>query len=134
MRIAVASDDGEHVAAHTGRCRQYVVFEVTDGVATRCAALPYDHTAHAQGRCGEGARHHRQSSEGGGQECHQGVLAALANSGVLIAGGMGRRLTIGLVAAGVTPYLCRAGTVEEAAQAFLAGELVPLSPASACQH
>ena len=27
MRIAVASDDGENIAAHFGRCRSFVIFE-----------------------------------------------------------------------------------------------------------
>ncbi len=144
MRIAVASDDGVQVAAHSGRCREFVVFDVVDGKATRVEGRANRHTHHAQGQCGgHGHQHGHQHGHAHGAApadvapghgCHGGILAALGDCKVFVAGGMGRRLVAGLLASGVTPYACAGGTVDEAAEAFASGKLTPLTPEMACQH
>ena len=64
MRLAVATDDGEHVAAHTGRCRGVVVFEVHESTARRIEERSSGFPLHARGEC--------HGREGAGRDEHDG--------------------------------------------------------------
>lgn len=126
MRIAVATDDGEQIAAHTGRCRGVVIFEVEAGVPRRVEERRNTFTAHARGECGG----HEVASPGG-HHSHAGLIDALADCQVLITRGMGPRLVADLSARGIDPFVSGVEGVDEAATLFAQGKL-PRLPGTGC--
>lgn len=148
MRIAVATDDGRMLAAHTGRCRGVVVFDVEGGAACRVEERINTFTAHARGECASGHGDHRGAHAGhdapaghaGGAEAHatshhshDGLLGALADCRVLITRGMGPRLVADLSAHGIDPFVSLVEDVDEAASLFARGQL-PRAPGTGCSR
>jgi predicted Fe-Mo cluster-binding NifX family protein len=122
MRVAVASDDGQRIAAHTGRCRGFVIFEVSAEGARRVEERANGFTAHARGECtGESAVHHS----------HAGLVDALSDCGVLITRGLGPRLVVDLQARGIEAVVCEIPDVDEAAARWAEGTLTRL-PGTGC--
>lgn len=101
MTIAIASDDGTHVAQHFGRTRGFVMFSNADGKEeTRYVSNTF--TQHSQGQKHEAAHTH----EGGGhQHSHANILRALEGCAIVVAGGMGMRLREDLRSAGIQAIL-----------------------------
>lgn len=126
MKIAVTTDDGEHIAAHTGRCRGLVIFEVEGGAAQRVEERPNTFTAHARGEC-EG--HHEAPQ--GGHHSHAGLIGAVADCQALITHGMGPRLVADLSAHGIDPLVSGVERVDDAAALFAQGKL-PRLPGTGC--
>lgn len=109
MKIAVASNNGDTVAQHFGRCRRFEVLTIADG---RVAARE---TRDATGPHGSGSGEH-----GGG--CDQ-AIAAVADCDVLIVGGMGGGAFAKCRRAGLEPVLTDARRVDEAAERYVRGDL-----------
>jgi predicted Fe-Mo cluster-binding NifX family protein len=128
MRIAVASDDGVDVAAHTGRCRGFVVFDVDGPEATRSEYRPNTYTAHARGECSGDHQHADQ------QHSHGALLDAIADCRVLVTRGLGPRLIADLAAQGVEAYVCEATQANEAAHQYAQGRLAKAAGCSCCRH
>lgn len=120
MRIAVASDDGIHVAQHTGRCQGFAIFEVNDNAASRLEYRKNDYTAHAQGKCEGHDRAHDAAHE---HHSHAPILAGLGDCCGLVTRGLGPRLVADLLNRGIVAYITPAETVDEAAGQFARGEL-----------
>jgi nitrogen fixation protein NifX len=114
-RIAVASDDGKNIAAHFGRSRMFVIFEVDENGYRRIEERQNRFTAHQRGECGshqEGVHH------------HQSVLEALKDCSTVICRGMGQRALLDLERTGIKPlFITRETDVEGAIQDYLAGRL-----------
>jgi predicted Fe-Mo cluster-binding NifX family protein len=127
VRFAVATDDGQLVAAHTGRCAGFVIFDATGGVPARVELRTNTFTAHARGQCG-GAK---SDASGAGHGSHAGIVEALRDCEGLVTRGLGPRLLADLAAHGIQVYFCDCQSVDEAAALFVAGRL---SRASACAH
>ncbi len=128
MRIAVASDDGVNIAAHTGRCRGFVVFDVSGPAAIRGEYRPNTFTAHAQGACtGAHATPHEHHS-------HGPLLEALHDCRVLITRGLGPRLVADLAAQGIDAYVCTAERADDAAQQYAQGRLPRAAGTGCCRH
>jgi predicted Fe-Mo cluster-binding NifX family protein len=119
MRIAIAADDGEHVAAHTGRCRGFVIFEVAGQEATRVEYRPNAFTAHARGECHEDHTPSEPSSHGS----HGPLVDALNDCRVLVTRGLGLRLVADLAARQIDAYVCVNDRVDEAAALYAQGRL-----------
>ncbi len=131
MKIAIASDDGQQIAQHTGRCGCFVIYEIDAGQAVRREERANRFTAHALGQCdesgpGHNGEHHHQS--------HDSLLDNLADCQVLVSRGMGPRLVVDLTSRGIRPFFCNVESVEEAAQQFAAGKLLPIEGAASCCH
>jgi predicted Fe-Mo cluster-binding NifX family protein len=126
MKIAVASDDDATVAAHTGRCRGFTIFELSGQSATRVDHRANTFTAYAQGQCqGEHAPGHEQHS-------HTPLLDALGDCRILITRGLGPRLVADLAARGIDAYVCTAERVDEAAQQYAQGCLPRAAGVGCC--
>jgi len=126
MRIAVATDDGVRIAAHTGRCRGVVIFEVEDGVARRIEERRNAFTAHARGEC-----HGHDDASPAGHHSHVGLIDALADCRALVTHGMGPRLVADLSGRGIDPFVSSVEDVDEAAALFAQGKL-PRLPGTGC--
>jgi predicted Fe-Mo cluster-binding NifX family protein len=130
MRIAVASDDGTQIAEHTGRCRGFVIFEITGQDAAQVEFRKNEFTAHAHGEChGEHAQpgvdmHHS----------HAPLVEALSDCQVLITRGLGPRLVADLATQGIAVHVCNVAAVDEAARLYARGQLPRATSGSCCCH
>jgi predicted Fe-Mo cluster-binding NifX family protein len=130
MRIAIASDDGTRIAAHTGRCGYLVVFEVADGQAMRLDCRANSFTPHARGECTGGA----QPGSPHAHHTHGSLIDAVADCCALITRGLGPRLVADLAQRGIDAFVCAAETVEEAAQQFAQGRLQRVTGTGCSEH
>ena len=131
MKIAVASDDGKVIAEHTGRCRYFVIFDVTDGQVERRETLENSFTPHVRA----GVKGMRQGQPqmlkdgqgphgtGMGGDPHAALLGALEGVNILIARGMGPRLVNALASADIRAIFTGLDSVDEAAKQFAEGKL-----------
>jgi predicted Fe-Mo cluster-binding NifX family protein len=152
MRVAVASDDGIHVAAHAGRTRGYVIAEFENDQLVRseyCTSSVSGHVggghrhgthAHEHGDparrhehgCGH-QHHHEHGAASMHAEKHAGIRAALTGCDVLISGGMGHRLMSDLREVGIDVLLTRETLVQEALKSWKAGART-VSESDFCRH
>lgn len=123
MKIAIASDDGKKIAAHTGRCACFVVCDVENAQIVAREVRPNTFTLHARGNHSgrrEGAHHSGSSGR------HDSLLDALSDCQVFICRGMGPRLVADLQERGMKLVFCSETDVEEAASKFASGTLQAL--------
>ena len=130
MRIAVASDDGAHVAGHTGRCGGFVIYDVNDGQAARMEYRENTFTSHTRGECKHEASHTHSESH----HSHTPLLDALGDCCVLVSRGMGPRLIADLAARGIDAFICAGEDADQAAADFSAGRLQRLGGGGCCPH
>lgn len=129
MRIAIASDDRVQVAAHTGRCKGFAIYETDGARATFMEYRDNNYTAHAQGLCPGEHDHHGQE-----HHSHGPLLEAVADCCALISRGMGPRLVADLAGQGILTYVCSVDRVDEAARQFAEGRLERVSGKGCCCH
>ncbi|HUU96665.1 MAG TPA: NifB/NifX family molybdenum-iron cluster-binding protein [Phycisphaerae bacterium] len=130
MRIAVASDDGTSIAAHTGRCNGFVVFEIDEGKATRQEYRPNSFTPHARGQCQEGHPHGGHA----GHHSHAPLLSAIGDCCALVTRGLGPRLVADLASVGIDTYVCTVPSVDRAAQQYAEGRLPRIEGGGVCDR
>jgi predicted Fe-Mo cluster-binding NifX family protein len=139
MKIAIASDDGKTISAHTGRCRYFVFYDVSEGKAERLEVKENVFTPHMRGQGGQpepqmlrdGKGPHGTGMGGGGG--HAALLEALEGAEVFIARGMGPRLIQAFTSHGIRPIMTELSEVDAAAQQFAEGNLESLDKGT-CDH
>jgi len=124
MRIAIASDDGENIAAHFGRCRSFVIFEVERNAPGSAKLIPDPIPT---------AAHEHAHDQHPYPHDHEQILAQLAGCDVVICGGMGRRMVADLKRVGIQPVFTTETNVRRAVERFLAGQLENLDRPP-CHH
>lgn len=129
MKVAIATDDGTHVAAHTGRCQGFAVYEVADGQAARLEYRENTFTAHALGQCsGDHA-----AGSAPGHHSHAVLVEAISDCCVLVTRGLGPRLVNDLLRVGIDTYVCAADTVADAARQLAEGRLARVQGSGCCR-
>lgn len=123
MKIAIASDDEKNIAAHTGRCACFVIYDVQNAQIVGCEVRPNTFTLQARGNC-SGKPKGGQRSGGSGR--HDSLLDALSDCQVFICRGMGPRLVADLHGHGIKVVFCSETDVQEAASKFASGTLQAL--------
>lgn len=128
MKIALPSDDGRTICGHFGRTLGFIIFEIAGTTITGQVYIPNTITGHAQG-------HHHDHEHGGGHQHHShgGILEALGEVSVVIAGGMGRRLYDDLAGAGKQVFVTSLSDARAAVDAYIAGKL-DSNPGGCCHH
>ena len=115
QKIAFVTDDGQTISAHFGRALYYEVITIADG---KC------HQRERRSKAG----HHTFSTEHehgvSTDHKHGAMTMPLADCQMLIARGMGMGAHQHLLAMGITPVLTDLNTIDEAAEAYLAGKLI----------
>jgi predicted Fe-Mo cluster-binding NifX family protein len=129
MRFAVASDDGNTIANHTGRCQCFVVFDVENQLLNPVEVRTNRFTAHALGQCDSS----QEQAPGHEHHSHNSLLDALHDCQALLCRGMGPRLVRDLQSHNITPVFCRESEVAAAAQRYARGELLP-GQINQCSH
>lgn len=119
MKIAVPTDDGKRIAAHFGRARNFVVFEIETGeIISR--EIIQSNTPHVGG---QHSHHH------GGW-----FMDALRSCDVVIAAGMGRRAIANFHQAGIKPVFTDVSDVEQAVKAYVSGTLAECEQPDCGRH
>ena len=109
-RIAIPSDDRQTIAPHFGRAGGFLVFDF-DGTA-----LTADY---------------RLMPELGRESRHEGIVNALRDCDVVIAGGMGGGMMSALYAAGIEVAISTVADARKAAE-MLVADILPASSGSGC--
>lgn len=130
MRFAIATDNETDIAPHTGRCRGFVIYDAVDGAAARVEFRDNSYTGHALGEC-SGEETHGGEAE---HHSHGALLDALSDCEALVTRGMGFRLVADLRNRGITPYVCSAENVDEAAGLLAKGRLPQTEGLGTCRH
>ena len=126
MKIAVPSHDRQTVFGHFGRTPGFLIFETEGKNVVNQVYVENDFTGHALGQHHSHEHEHQHHS-------HGGILEALADVSVVIAGGMGRRLYDDLTGAGKQVYVSRVINAREAVDLYLEGSL-DSHPGGCCSH
>lgn len=123
MKIAVISEDGKTISQHFGRAPLYVVLTVEDGKVTGRETRPkMGHNAFA----GQGEEHEQGQVHGYGPEAqsrHAGMAGAIADSQVLLAGGMGMGAYDSLKQLNIEVVMTDQRNIEDAVKLYLEGKL-----------
>jgi len=123
MKIAFITNDGKTISQHFGRASHYLVVEVEDGeVNNRELREKMGHSQFAHGE------EHHDHSQGSGMDKashskHNLMAKAISDCDVLICGGMGRGAYISMQSFDITPLVTDMVDIEEALQAYIAGDL-----------
>jgi predicted Fe-Mo cluster-binding NifX family protein len=131
MKIAIPSDEGTYLSQHFGRTLGFTIFEIIDIQIVNQEYRPNTFTGHALGQHQE-HQHHGPEHEDHAHQSHNGILNALHDCEVVIAGGMGRRLVDDLTDAGKRIIITTQIETRKAVEMFLADELK--SDKEACDH
>ena len=126
MKIAAVSEDGVTISQHFGRAPFYVVVTVEGGrIVSREQRdkLGHAHFANEPHAEAHGGDPHRHGFDPAAQNRHAQMAAAIADCEVLLARGMGAGAYQSLAQAGIRPIVTDIATIDEAVQAFLAGNI-----------
>ena len=117
MKIAAVTDDGVTIHSHFGQAQLYEVLTVENNliVAREQRVKP----AHHQ----HGAHEEHDLHAAGGDAHALGMAEVIADCQVLLARGMGQPAFAALQAAGIQPILTELHSIDDAANAYLRGEL-----------
>ncbi|HKJ32582.1 MAG TPA: NifB/NifX family molybdenum-iron cluster-binding protein [Balneolales bacterium] len=116
MKIAVSSHNRKKITGHTGRCRRFYIYEISDDnvINKDLLEITKEQTFH----------------ESHGQTNHP-----LSNVEVLITGGMGMGLFRRLTAQNIEPIITTEEDPDRAVSLYLAGELTSETPVEgSCHH
>ena len=125
MKIAVVTDDHKTISAHFGRAQYYVVFTVEDNKVIKQEIR--EKANHSQF---SGERHHHgehgdsHGMDPGSQRRHGLMMDTIQDCEVLLARGMGQGAHINLTERGIKPVLTDIQDIQEALDAYLAGNLI----------
>ena len=122
-KIAIASDDGIHIAGHLGRALGFIIYE-TDGIEIiNSYYRKNDFTGHARGLNRAGHQADR----------HGPVLTALNDCEAVISHGMGRRIYDDLYRAGIRPFIVSETDARRAIDMYVS-DILKDEPDLGCEH
>ncbi len=125
MKLAIITDDGHSISKHFGRAAYYQVFTIEDGRVT--AKEMRDKLGH-QNFADERHIHEEPGQKHGfgaaADHRHGRMMEAISDCQTVICGGMGMGAFQSLQARGINPIITDLNSIDEAVQAFIAGEIV----------
>lgn len=155
MRVAIPSNDEKNIAAHTGRCKGFVIVDIDDKQASRVEYRSNTFTHHAQeekrvspallgmepetektasGLGFPGFGHSKQQGQGGHHHSHRALTRAMADCQAMVALGMGPRLLQDLEQQGIDVYFTRDRDIDRVVSSLAHGDFVSHPEGSACKH
>ncbi len=124
MKIAIPTDDRKTISSHFGRTAGFEIVELEGSKIVGSQYIINTVTAHAGGRIVENP---------GGHHSHDGIFKALADCGIVIARGMGKRLYNDLRERDITVYVTSEEEVMPAIHAYIEG-ILENDPDNTCDH
>jgi len=127
MNIAAITEDGTTISQHFGRAPFYVVVTVEDGkvISKEQRAKAGHHTFAGQEQT-EPSPGERHGYDAGSQVRHQSMTDTIADSQVLIAGGMGWGAFDSLKARNIEAIVTNVTDIDKAVELHLSGQLTNL--------
>ena len=125
MKIALITDDGKTISQHFGRASHYLVLTIEDGQITgremraKLGHNQFQTAGHVEEVHGAG-----HGQDPASHDKHVSMAEAIADCKYLLCGGMGRGAYDSMRRLNITPVVTEYRDVEEAAQAFINGEVV----------
>ncbi|MBT3802867.1 MAG: iron-molybdenum cofactor biosynthesis protein [Bacteroidetes bacterium] len=119
MKIAIPSDNGSQISRHFGRAKGFIVFTIEERVIQNEEFVDNRFTGHSQGL------HVSHGHQGGDEHhhSHQGILQALENCSIVIAGGMGKRLVTDMKSSNKQVFITKEVIARKAVELFLEDKL-----------
>ena len=138
MRIAIPTDNDQTIAAHTGRCQGFAIYDIDNGEAKKVEYRANNMTQHgySHGQNESGGRQcsHQGHGHGEGNQAHSHnrLLDALDDCQMMVAKGMGPRLVQDLQQHGIEVCFSMENDVRKAAESLAKGELQANPRGSSC--
>ena len=124
MKIAVVTDDEITISQHFGRASLYVVYVVLDGkIASKEKRPKMGHSHFAVGESPHAAHGSGHGYDAASQTKHASMAEAIADSQVLIAGGMGMGAYESMKSYNIDPIVTDVTNIDEAVKLYLEGKL-----------
>jgi len=128
MRVAVASQDGETISAHFGRCACFIIFDIEDGKALLKEVRQNAHSHDGEGNCHNPGHCDQPHS-------HAALCQTLHDCQAALCYGMGWRAADELRQNGIQPVIVdRKRSPEETVALYAQGKLVPADSAFCAPH
>ena len=134
MLVAIPTDDEVTIAAHTGRCKGFVIYEIVDGKSSRTDYRVNGFTHHAQQHehgesheCSHGHHTHEAHS-------HTGLIDAIEDCDTILAVGMGQGLINDMHSHGKQVLFSNERTISQALALLESGKFISNPKGSACHH
>ena len=125
MKLAIVTDDGQSISQHFGRAASYRVFTIEDGQVTNSEMRDkLGHRDFADDRHAHDEPGQKHGLGAGAQHRHGRMLEAISDCQVVLCGGMGTGAYQSLQAGGINPIITDLKDIDEAVQAFIAGEII----------
>ena len=122
MKIAFITDDGQTISRHFGRAQYYLVVEVKDGEVVNKEMR--DKLGHRQFAAHEQHTHGvEHGTDAASHNKHKNMAETISDCDALICGGMGMGAYQSMVSLDITPIVTDQADIEQALQAYLAGDL-----------
>jgi predicted Fe-Mo cluster-binding NifX family protein len=124
LKIAVITDDGTTISQHFGRAAYYQVLTIEEGRIVNRDLRPK--LGHAHFSTQPEAHHHGpdHGHDPASHQRHVGMAEAIADCQFVLCGGMGRGAYESLRRLNIQPVVTDLRDVDEAARAFIDGQLV----------
>ena len=130
MKIAFPTNDRKTIAKRTGRCKEFVIYDLEDSkiVDISYHENTHDDHDHHHGR-GHGHRHddhghghgHHDHKKGEGEHSHEEMGVLLKNVDVLVVGRVGKFMKKALEGFGIRHQLTKKIEIQEVVDEFLEG-------------
>ncbi len=121
MKIAIPSNDSTNISAHFGKTKGFVICEIENNKVVKKEYIQNTFTGHAQGAHAD--KNHGHDSHEHQKHSHQGILDAIGDCEVVIAGGMGRRLYNDFEQNNIKVFVSQEANIDSALNLFLNNEL-----------
>jgi len=121
MKIAFPTNDRKTIAKRTGRCKEFVIYDLADSKIIDTSYLENNHEHHDHGH-GDGQGHgNHDHKKGEGEHSHVEIGEILKDVDVLVVGRVGKFMKKALDGFGIKYQLSKKLEIQEVVDEFLEG-------------
>lgn len=121
MKIAFPTNDRKTIAKRTGRCKEFVIYDLSDSKIKGTSYIENNHVHHDHGHGhGDGHGNHNHK-KGEGEHSHAEIGEILQDVDVLVVGRVGKFMKKALNGFGVRYQLTKKLEIQEVVDEFLEG-------------
>ncbi len=121
MKISFPTNDRKTIAKRTGRCKEFVIYDLADSKIIDISYHENNHEHHEHGN-GHGDGHgHHDHKKGEGEHSHEEMGELLKDVDVLVVGRVGKFMKKALEGFGIKHQLTKKTDIQEVVDEFLDG-------------
>ena len=121
MKISFPTNDRKTIAKRTGRCKEFVIYDLADSKIIDISYHENNHEHHEHGN-GHGDGHgHHDHKKGEGEHSHAEIGEILKDVDVLVVGRVGKFMKKALEGFGIKHQLTKKLEIQEVVDEFLEG-------------